>query len=337
MKYTVINNIKYVNIPEWEQFISRHPKGNIFQTPYIYDVYEKTPKYFPHIFVVYDEQKRIVGSLLAVVIKEYDGFLGYMSSRSIIQGGPVIKNDDSEILEIILKEFSKIIKSKAIYSQYRNFWEFDNNEKNIFKTLGYKYEDHLDIINKLENIEQVWSNLKRSAKKNINKSINNDVKFIEIGKKEELKDIYLLIQKVYKRAKLPIPDIQLFYNVYDILVPHSLAHFFIAKKDKNIIGGRIVFSYKKLIYDWYAGSDEKFQNYRANDFLPWKIMEWGIDNGYKIFDFGGAGKPNVKYGIRDYKLKFGGDLLTFGRFEKIHNPIMMKIGKLGFKIWRLIK
>ena len=36
--------------------------------------------------------------------------------------------------------------------------------------------------------------------------------------------------------------------------------------------------------------------------------------------FGGAGKPDKPYGVRDYKLKFGGQLVNWGRFEKVHKP-----------------
>ena len=64
---------------------------------------------------------------------------------------------------------------------------------------------------------------------------------------------------------------------------------------------------------------------------------WGIDNNYEIFDFGGAGDPNKPYGVRDHKLKFSGELIEFGRFEKIHKPLMMKISKFGLKIYKKIK
>ena len=66
-------------------------------------------------------------------------------------------------------------------------------------------------------------------------------------------------------------------------------------------------------------------------------MEWGSNNGYKIFDFGGAGKPNLAYGVRDHKLKFGGELVEFGRFEKVHNKFLMKVGELGLKLYKFIK
>jgi lipid II:glycine glycyltransferase (peptidoglycan interpeptide bridge formation enzyme) len=66
-------------------------------------------------------------------------------------------------------------------------------------------------------------------------------------------------------------------------------------------------------------------------------MEWGHNNGYEKFDFGGAGKPDEEYGVRDYKLKFGGELVNWGRFQKVHKPFLMRVGKLGFKIWQKLR
>jgi hypothetical protein len=36
-------------------------------------------------------------------------------------------------------------------------------------------------------------------------------------------------------------------------------------------------------------------------------------------------------------LKFGGELVEFGRFEKVHNKLLMKIGESGFVLYKLIK
>ncbi len=91
-----------------------------------------------------------------------------------------------------------------------------------------------------------------------------------------------------------------------------------------------------MIYDWYAGADDSYLEYRPNDILSWSILKWGIKNNYEVFDFGGAGKPNVPYGVRDYKLKFGGELVNFGRFEIIHKPSVFKSGKIGLHIYKKI-
>ena len=48
----------------------------------------------------------------------------------------------------------------------------------------------------------------------------------------------------------------------------------------------------------------------------------------------GAGKPDEGYGVREFKSKFGGELVELGRFLSINNPILYSIGK---KVIEIIK
>ena len=63
-------------------------------------------------------------------------------------------------------------------------------------------------------------------------------------------------------------------------------------------------------------------------------MRWGAENGCHTFDFGGAGKPNKEYGVREFKRQFGGALVNYGRCKKIHSPLKVKIAEKGFEVYR---
>jgi len=327
-----------LNPSQWSSFVYNHPNGNVFQTPEMNEVYKKTKNYEPISFAVIDDNDEILGILLAVIQKEHSGFLGKFSTRSIIMGGPLIKDNNTEVLDFILTEYNKRIKGKAIYTQFRNQWQWNETEKEIFKKHGFEYESHLDIfvdLNKSE--DELWKNLKSQARNKIRKAEKMGVDFKEIKSEDEISECYQILEEVYHQAKLPIPDFSLFKNANKALSDKEMIRFFVAVKDEKIIGTRIVFTFNNLLYDWYAGSKRNYYKYNPNDFLPWKIIEWGIENGYKTFDFGGAGKPNVPYGVRDHKMKFGGDLLEFGRFEKVHKPFLMLMGKTGLKFWQKLK
>ena len=65
----------------------------------------------------------------------------------------------------------------------------------------------------------------------------------------------------------------------------------------------------------------------------WAAIDYANKNMIERFDFMGAGKPNDGgYGVRDFKAKFGGELVEYGRFRYICNPFLYKIGILGVKI-----
>ena len=319
-------------------FLTSLTKSNIFQTPEMFWVYKNTRNYEPVFLSVNNDDKEILGILLAVIQKEHSGLLGSFSARSIIWGGPLVKDDNPEILDFLLKEYNKRIKKKAIYTQFRNLWNWSESEKQIFEMNGFHYDAHLDILIDLKKPEdELWSNLKSQARNKIRKATKEGLTFNKLSNKEEVKEVYDILEKVYRKAKLPIPDLSLFSNAYDVLKEHSMIDFFVANFQGKIIGARIVFFYKNKIYDWFAGSDSKYYKYNPNDYLPWKILQWAKENGYNTFDFGGAGKPNEPYGVRDYKMKFGGELVEFGRFEKVHKPILMKLGQFGMVIYKILK
>lgn len=85
------------------------------------------------------------------------------------------------------------------------------------------------------------------------------------------------------------------------------------------------------IYDYYAGSLSSEYDKHPNDIIPWEIFKYYQKGGYLQFDFGGAGKPNIPYGVRDYKLKFGGELVNHGRYLFIHQQIFFLLLKLALK------
>ena len=311
---------------------------SIFQSKEIFQVWKKTKNYKPFFTIIENDKGEVIASLLAVIQKEHNGFLGHFSSRSIIIGKPIYPNNELSILDELLKTYNKHIHNKAIYSQFRNLSAYSQHEKEIFDKNGFFYEAHLDIIHKLDNpIDVQFAALHKGRRKNIRRAERAEVAFREILSEKEFIKAYDLVVSTYNRVKLPMPNKNLFTESYRQLSEQNILKTFVAISNDEIIGCRMVLCYGDIVYDWYAGASDKHLDKYPNDFLPWKVMEWGSNNGYKIFDFGGAGKPNLAYGVRDHKLKFGGELVEFGRFEKVHNKFLMKVGELGLKLYKFIK
>ena len=53
-----------------------------------------------------------------------------------------------------------------------------------------------------------------------------------------------------------------------------------------------------------------------------------------MYDFGGAGKPDEEYGVRDFKAKFGGELVCYGRNTCVHAPVLLQFSRFGYDILR---
>lgn len=336
-KYNIKSGYEDVDIVKWKEFVDQHPNGTIFQTPMMYRAYMNSETYDPLIIMIVDDNDEILGLQLSVKEKVMNNALSFLSTRSIIHGGPLILDNDGEILDCVLKEYSKRIKGKAIYSQFRNIWDWGELKK-VFESNGFLYEAHLDILIDLsKGEEQLLKEMKRVRRKGINQAYKKgiEVKELDILDEDNLTKAYGILKEVYDRIKLPLQKIQFFKKVISNNSDHIVCLGLFVSGE--LVAVRLAFCYKNLLYDWYAGAKDEYLSFRPNDVLPWELMKWGVANGYAVFDFGGAGKPDIPYGVRDFKLKFGGTLVEFGRFENIHMPVRMKIAKTGLNILQMIK
>lgn len=115
MKILSGNNIDRT---QWAEFVKAHPLGNIFQTPEMCDVYACAQHARP-IVVAAVEEDEIVGILLAQYLTNGDALASWITARSIITGGPLVKDNDPAIIQALLDECKKQLPCKTIYSEIR--------------------------------------------------------------------------------------------------------------------------------------------------------------------------------------------------------------------------
>jgi serine/alanine adding enzyme len=337
MMYNIINDSTKImaNISNLTEFVNLHPYANIFQSVEAYNFFKTATNHEPVLIVVEDDGE-ILGSLLALIITEGKGLKGYLSRRCIVTGGPLVKNENRDVYSAVLGEFNSIISKKAIYTQFRNAFN-TNNYMDLFSEYQWIYGEHLNIIVDLnKSQDELWKDVHSKRRNEIRRAGKEGTTFRPLNHENELEETYKILKEVYARVKLPFPDLKYFQKAYEYLSPNHLK-IFCAICDEKIIGVMYALCYGDTIYDWYAGSYQKYYKKYPNDLIPWEVFLWGKQNGYNKFDFGGAGKPNVINGVRDYKKKFGGEFVNYGRYEKIHQPLRFKMAKLGLALWKKLK
>lgn len=330
-----LTDVSRIDLNQLEGFIYHHPYSQFFQSINAFRFFKAVNIYEP-LWIIALEGNEIVGSLLSFVMKERGGLKGYLSRRCIVWGGPLVKDEDPDVYSKLLEKFNEIGGKKAIYSQFRNLFDL-TNFTSVFSKQGWQFEEHLNIkVDLSKSEEALWKEVHSKRKNEIRRAEKEGTSFKILEEKYEFDTTYDILTEVYGRAKLPLPEIQFFRTAYDLLGPDHF-RIFLAVNEGKIIGTMYVLCFKDIMYDWYAGSYQAYYKKYPNDLIPWKVFLWGKENGFKTFDFGGAGKPGVPYGVRDYKKKFGGAFVNHGRFEKIHKPLLFQFGKFGLKVWQKLK
>jgi len=324
-----------VDKDEWEKFVLEHPDGNIFQTYRIITFYEQIPEYRPVIVFALHEDS-ILGVMAGVIINSTNNLLRYFTSRCIVTGGPLSAGNNLLISEGLVKEFTKEVKNRTIYIQIRNLCN-SSALKDIFRKNRYKFEEHLDIhINLTEPFELLLKKMHESRRRNLSKAFKKGVKVRRVYSEKEIMDGFRLVAGTYKKVKLPSPPDGLFIALARKLVREDSAICYGIFYDDKMIGFRTVLTWRKTIYDYYAGSLPGESNKYPNDVLIIEILREGCENNFDLFIFGGAGKPDKKYGVRDHKLKFGGSVVNYGRYTRINNPAVYWPLALTFQLFRHI-
>jgi predicted N-acyltransferase len=225
----------------------------------------------------------------------------------------------------------------SLFTELRNLSDVSDIQT-ILKEANFHYEEHLNYLIKLDySAGDVFGKIGARTRKNIRRGMKRSaLDIFEAKDRSQIPACYDLLSQSYKNASVPLPDISLFYAAYEILLPRRMIDFTLAKVNGEAAAVSVELLYKDVVYGWYGGVDRKFGKYVPGEVVMWKVLERSCNQGYQVYDFGGAGKPDEEYGVRDFKAKFGGDLVCFGRNTWTSKPLLLAASELGYSLVRRI-
>jgi serine/alanine adding enzyme len=319
-----INKEKWLNLLEISDF------STPFQTPMFYTMFRDLEGFSTDVFAV--EENMSYTALAVVTIQKEKGIKGFFSRRAIIYGGPLlIENENGEIaLSTLLNAIKRNIRQKVIYFETRNLYDY-SYYKDCFKDCEWNYEPYLNFHLDCSNEATVWKNFDNNRKRQIKKAIEQGVKIEEAQDLNEVAVFHNILHGLY-RSKVKKPLLP--YDFFRIFFEKKMGKYLLVKFKGKIIGGIMCPILEgKAIYELYiCGLDHEYKEASPSVMATYAAVEYGLKNGLQRFDFMGAGKPNEEYGVREFKAKFGGEMIEYGRFIKICNPLLYSIGKLGLKV-----
>lgn len=339
-----ISEIKSIDrrFVKFEQFHENHPDANFFQSGVFYKFIEGTENYTPLLLIYEDENEIIRGSLLAVIQRENNIFLRYFSSGIIIRGGPLIdkSSDTKKILNNLVGSLINAVKNKGLFIQFRNFTDQQDN-LTLFQNLKFKYYDHQNLITETRSVHDAWNNLSKNRKRQIRSSIEKGALVVENPTMEEFRQFYIILKELYKtKIHKPLPSWTFFHNFHEHIKSTSFGIIHLIKYKDVIIGGILCpVSKNKTVHEWYiCGMDKQYKGYGVypSVMATWSAIEYAAKNNFETFDFLGLGNPDNKYGVRDFKLRFGGVLVNYGRYERINNHLLYAIASTGYHVLKFV-
>jgi lipid II:glycine glycyltransferase (peptidoglycan interpeptide bridge formation enzyme) len=276
-----IKIVQHLDQTQWRDFVDKHPQGNVFHTPEMFQMFAQTKGHRPTLWAALDNGE-VLALLLPVQITLRDGLLQRLTTRAVTYGSVLYKPDSTgrKALAFLLRTYARERGREALFTELRNLSDLGAVQP-VLKDCGFVYEDHLNYLVDLNRpSEDIMQRISKRTRKKIRRQLRqNKVIVEEVTQREQLAAWHAVVQETYNR-------------------------------------------------------DRAYGSFYPNELLTWHILEWGAKHGYKVYDFGGAGKPDEEYGVRDFKAKFGGELVCYGRNTCVHAPFLLHLSKLGYKIHR---
>lgn len=332
-----IEVVRSLDQERWQSFVNDHPHGNIFHTPEMFQAFSRAKGHRPSLWAATDSDGRPLALLLPVKVAVLGGILTRMTARSVIYGG-VLCEDSPEgraALGDLLEAYNRGGDQGSLFTEVRNLADTEPLQP-VLQQHGYAYEAHQDFLIDLSMpAEDVWKNMKKSARKGIRRALNKKQLTIEeVHDPGQITTWYSVLERTYHKAQVPLADQSLFRAAFDILYPKGMVQFLLGRTDDAYVAASVALLNKDVIYGWYRGFDRAYSSYLPNDLMVWHVLQWGAANGYRLFDFGGAGRPDEDYGPRKFKAKFGGQLVCYGRNRYVHAPALLRLSQRGYEVYR---
>lgn len=315
---------------KWQQLVEKSTVATFFQTVDCYEFYQKISFFKSFAFAV-SENDKLVGVACGYLVGEGQGIKNYLSSRVIIPGGLLLANDiSSEALNLLLNEIKNKFAKRVVYIEIRNYNDYSCFKNQIVEA-GFSYEPHLNIVVPISTKEQAISNLSVTKRRQIKLSEKSGVSCVMSKNIADLKGFYEILSNLYLlKIKKPLFP----FEFFEKLLNEDFTRFFVVKKNDSVLGGILTVALTdKVLYEWYVCGDDKSEvDAYPSLIATWKAIEYATENGFKFFDFMGAGKPNEDYGVREFKSRFGGRHIDTGRFLFVSKPVVYNLAKTYLKI-----
>lgn len=321
---------------KWSEFVRDHEHGNVFHTPYMFDTWNTASNHESFAWFAIDQDQQISALLVGLYQTVKPGILAGISRRAVMLQAPIFNN--SEALYSLISHYLHQINSKVVYSEIRNHY-LDSDYQQTCRSLNFIWEGHYNIVKAIpDTSKDLWRETGRKRKDGINKARKYNFEIHAGTSLNSIDNFFPLLKAKYSDLKLPIPDKVFFENCLtkDTL---SSCKLFELSENEHVRISLLALIYKETLHALFIGIDQDpdFIRKRPVDFFYYEVMRWCIENGIRYFDWMGAGKPGVPYGVRDFKLQYGGELVDYGRFIYVHHPRRMKLAKFGFQILQRVK
>lgn len=331
-KLQIITSLNEINKNQWQDLLNNSNVPSFFQSIDAATFFNNLNNIGIQLFGV-TEDNVLVGMAVVTIYREGKGLKKELSKRAIINGGLLLGNNISnDALQYLLKGIIHNLHRTTTYIEIRNFNDYTPWKETI-ENAGFTYEPHYNYHITTSNFE---SRINKVRRYEVRRGFKEGATIESNPTLTEIHALYDILHELYRtRVKRPLFSLDFFEQLYK----QPFAHFIVVKHNEEVVGGTVCVGLPgQTLYEWYACGKrgEKYRHLFPSTMATYGAIDYAAKNGHPMFDMMGAGTPtDGGYGVRDFKAKFGGELVEHGRFIYICKLLVYFMGKTIIKLKKL--
>ena len=325
-------------LAEYESFVQGHPKGHFAQS----SLWAKQkPAWSWKAIVSRDDEGKIRGSVAFLIRKM--PFIG----RNMMYAcrGPVCDLDDRATFDELMAAARALAAQKKAYvikidpdvpSDQTDFVKM--LEENGFRTrdtgknfeaIQPRYVFRLYLNGRSE--EELLASFHQKWRYNIRLATKKGVE-VRICGKEMVPDFARIMVETGLRDNFATRPPEYFSAMLDNF--GEKCRLYMAFYEDKPIAGTLAIHYGDKVWYLYGASSNEYRNLMPNYLLQWRMIQWAIETGCRVYDFRGVSgdisEDNPHYGLYRFKQGFHGEFTEFvGEYDNVQNRLMYFLAEKG--------
>jgi serine/alanine adding enzyme len=323
--------------PAWDAYVDDHKKGSIFHTSAMIRAFSAAKGHTVLPLAAVDSSGEILALLAAVRVQSLPHPFGRVASRSILYAEPLCGDDPASIeaLASLMARHDRIMRRRVLFAEVRPLGAA-GPERVVLERCGYVYSDYLNyVIDLTRPLDELWTNMRKSARRGVRQCERRGFHMREVDSADGIGQLYHFLKLSYSNSRVPLADRSLFEAAFAELHPRGMMKLIATHDGPVPVAMDSLLTFKGRALAWYGGL-ERLTGVSPFDYLQWYEIAWAQQRGSMLYDFGGAGRPDEPYGVREYKAKFGGQLVCYGRYRKVYSPWKMALAERAYYFGRSV-
>lgn len=325
-------------LAEYEAFVEGHPKGHFAQS----SLWAKQkPAWSWKAIVCRDEQGAIRGSVAFLIRK-----MPFVRRNMMYAcRGPVCDLDDRATFDELMaasktlaaQEKTYVIKidpdvpfdqTEFVRMLEENGFRTRHTGKN-FEAIQPRYVFRLYLNGRSE--DEILASFHQKWRYNIRLATKKGVE-VRICGKEMVADFARIMVETGLRDNFATRPPEYFSAMLDNL--GDKCRLYMAFYEDKPIAGTLAIHYGDKVWYLYGASSNEYRNLMPNYLLQWRMIQWAIETGCRVYDFRGVSgdisEDNPHYGLYRFKQGFHGEFTEFvGEYDYVQNRLVYFIAEKG--------